>query len=145
MVADRLMLGILSALLLISFCISGMHDTLIWSCIVGLPALVVPAVFYVLRPGARITRCVVATAMMVFCALQIHQAGGITEVHFGIFVALAFLLFYRDWTVIVTAAAVVAVHHLSFNYLQEWGYGVLCRVLAWCCSTQAMWSLKQPC
>src|SRR5688572_9525695 len=49
-----------------------------------------------------------------------------TELHFGIFVLLAFLLCYRDWTVSMVAAAVIAAHHLSFNYLQEWGYGVLC-------------------
>lgn len=39
---------------------------------------------------------------------------------------LAFLLCYRDWFVIVVGAAVIAVHHLTFNYLQELGYGVLC-------------------
>ena len=49
-----------------------------------------------------------------------------TELHFGIFVLLAVLLCYRDWSVILVAARVIAVHHLSFNYLQQWGYGVLC-------------------
>jgi len=63
---------------------------------------------------------------MVFSALHIHQAAGINELHFGIFVLLAFLLCYRDWFVIVVAAAVIAVHHLLFNYLQELGYGVRC-------------------
>jgi methyl-accepting chemotaxis protein len=37
------------------------------------------------------------------------------ELHFGIFVCLAFLLCYRDWRPIALAAAVTAVHHLSFN------------------------------
>jgi len=63
---------------------------------------------------------------MVFAGLHIHQAAGTTELHFGIFVLLAFLLVYRDWRVIVVAAAVIAVHHLSFNFLQELGYGVIC-------------------
>jgi methyl-accepting chemotaxis protein len=63
---------------------------------------------------------------MVFAALNIHQAAGLTELHFGIFVYLAFLLAYRDWKPIVVAAGVAAVHHLSFHYLQEWGYGVMC-------------------
>jgi methyl-accepting chemotaxis protein len=63
---------------------------------------------------------------MIFTALHIHQTAGMTEVHFGIFVLLAFLLCYRDWSVIVVAATVIAVHHLSFNYLQDLGYGVRC-------------------
>jgi methyl-accepting chemotaxis protein len=40
---------------------------------------------------------------MMFCALNIHQAYGMTELHFGIFVLLVFLVFYQDWRVIVTA------------------------------------------
>ena len=67
----------------------------------------------------------VAAMLMVFCALNIHQAYGMIELHFGIFVCLAFLLCYRDWRPIVFGAAVTAVHHLSFNYFQELGYGVL--------------------
>jgi methyl-accepting chemotaxis protein len=67
-----------------------------------------------------------AVSLMVFAALHIQQADGVTESHFGVFVLLAFLLCYRDYTVILTAATVIAVHHLSFNYLQELGYGVRC-------------------
>jgi methyl-accepting chemotaxis protein len=73
-----------------------------------------------------ITRLSVGVSMMVFCALNIHQAYGMTELHFGIFVLLAFLVFYQDWRVIVAAAVVVALHHLSFNQLQELGYGTMC-------------------
>lgn len=61
-----------------------------------------------------------------FSALNIHQAYGLTELHFGIFVLLAFLLCYRDWRPVVMAAGVAAVHHLSFSYFQEMGYGVMC-------------------
>lgn len=64
--------------------------------------------------------------LMVFCALNIHQSYGMIELHFGIFVCLAFLLCYRDWRPIVFGALVAALHHLSFNYFQELGYGLLC-------------------
>jgi methyl-accepting chemotaxis protein len=73
-----------------------------------------------------VTRLVIAAALMVFCALNIHQAYGMIELHFGIFVLLAFLLCYRDWRPIVTGALVAAVHHLSFNYFQQLGFGVMC-------------------
>ena len=124
--ADRLMLCILWGLFAICLGLSGLHDTLKWVFIVGLPAALIPSALILTAGGQRLTRHVVAAALMVFAGLQIHQAGGMTELHFGIFVMLAFLLCYRDWSVIVTAAAVIAVHHLSFNYLQAWGYGVLC-------------------
>ena len=126
--ADRLMLWVLWFLLLVSFAISGLHDTLTWVLLVGLPTAIIPTVFIFQMPGALLTRSLVATALMIFCALHIQQVHGVTELHFGIFVLLAFLLCYRDWKVILVAAGVIAVHHLSFNFLQEWGYGAICFV-----------------
>ena len=124
--ADRVMLGILWALMLVSLALASLHDTWIWSFLVGLPAAGIPTALIIGRGGCRSTAMVVAAALMVFAALHIHQAAGLTEVHFGIFVLLAFLLCYRDPLVVLVAAGVIAVHHLSFNYLQELGYGVRC-------------------
>ncbi|MBZ2206869.1 methyl-accepting chemotaxis protein [Massilia soli] len=124
--ADRLMLFIIWGLFLMSLGLSGMHDTMKWALLVGLPAALVPTAMIVLNGGTRLTASVVAVALMVFSGLHIHQAGGVNELHFGIFVLLAFLLCYRDWVVVVVGAAVIALHHLSFNYLQELGYGVRC-------------------
>jgi methyl-accepting chemotaxis protein len=55
---------------------------------------------------------------MVFSGLFIHQAHGLTEMHFHVFCALAFLLAYRSWPVIVAGAATIAVHHVAFAVLQ---------------------------
>jgi methyl-accepting chemotaxis protein len=120
------MLWVLWALFGMSLALSGMNDTLTWALVVGLPAAALPSVIVMLAGGSRLARMCVAAALMVFCALHIHQADGRNELHFGIFVLLAFLLCYRDWTVIVAAAGVIALHHLSFSYLQELGYGVRC-------------------
>ncbi|OIQ98513.1 putative methyl-accepting chemotaxis protein YoaH [mine drainage metagenome] len=124
--ADRLMLPVLSGLFVMTLALSGWHNTLQWAFWVGIPAAGIPAVMIFVAPGSRLTRSIVAVAFMVFSGLHIHQAFGFTELHFGIFVLLAFLLIYRDWLVIIIAAAVIAVHHFSFNYLQELGYGVMC-------------------
>jgi hypothetical protein len=43
------------------------------------------------------------------------------EMHFAIFVLLAFLLYYRDIWPIVAGAGLIAMHHLGFNYLQVSG------------------------
>ena len=40
-----------------------------------------------------------------------------TDMHMAYFAALALLTVYADWVVILAAAATVAVHHLSLNYL----------------------------
>ena len=124
--ADRLMLWILWGLFGLGLALSSLHDTLQWALLIGLPTAGLPTALIVLRGGRRSTAMVVAAALMVFSALHIHQAAGMNEVHFGIFVLLAFLLCYRDALVVVAAAGVIALHHLSFNYLQELGYGVLC-------------------
>lgn len=124
--ADRIMLPVLAGLFVMGLALSGWHDTLKWALLIGIPSVALPAFLIITAPGAPLTRAVVAAALIVFSALHIHQAAGMTEFHFGIFVLLAFLLIYRDWIVIIVGAAVAAVHHLSFNYLQEWGYGVIC-------------------
>jgi two-component system, sensor histidine kinase and response regulator len=62
-------------------------------------------------PGHYITRHVIAVAQMLFSSLFIHLSGGRIETHFHVFGSLAFLAFYRDWTVLVPATIVVAADH----------------------------------
>lgn len=124
--ADKLFLAVLWLLFVLTLGLSQWHDTLLVALSVGLPVALVPTVLIFVVPGSLASRLSVAVSLMLFCALNIHQARGMTELHFGIFSLLAFLLCYQDWRVIIAAAATAAVHHLSFNYLQEWGYGVIC-------------------
>ncbi len=124
--ADHLMMAIVWGLFVMALGLAPMHGTIKWALLVGLPLALIVSACVMLAGGTRMTRNVVAVALMLFSALHIHQGAGLNELHFGIFVSLAFLLCYRDWSVIVLAAAVIALHHLSFNYLQELGYGVRC-------------------
>ena len=62
-------------------------------------------------PGYTLTRHVIAVGQMLMGALLIHLTGGRIETHFHVFGSLAFLAFYRDWKVLVTATVVVAVDH----------------------------------
>jgi serine phosphatase RsbU (regulator of sigma subunit) len=71
-----------------------------------------PIALAFLRPGAPVTRSVVAVAQMLWSALLIHLSGGRIETHFHVFGSLAFLAFYRDWRVLVPATLVVAADHL---------------------------------
>ena len=122
--ADRFFLTLSVALLALSFALASWNNTWAEAFLVGVPAVAVPAMISKALPGHRLTRISFAASLMVFSALHIHQAHGLIEMHFGIFALLAALLYYRDHLTIITAAAVIAVHHLVFNYLQEMGSGV---------------------
>jgi methyl-accepting chemotaxis protein len=124
--ANKLFLVVLWLLFATSLALSFVDDTMLLALGVGLPLAVLPSALILAAPHKVLTRMAVAVALMLFCALHIHQVHGMTELHFGIFVLLAFLVCYQDWRVIVAGAATAAVHHLSFSYLQEWGFPALC-------------------
>jgi methyl-accepting chemotaxis protein len=121
---DKIMIGVTWFLFIMALALASWYGTWAEALWIGLPSALVPTVLLYLMPGQRITRLAVAVGFMLFCALHIHQAHGMIEMHFGIFVLLAFLLFYRDIWPVITAAAVIAVHHLVFNFLQQDGYPV---------------------
>ena len=121
---DKIMTVVCWVLFLFSFSLAAWHDTWVPAIVVGLPAAIVPTLLANLLPGSRVTRYAMATSFMTFCALHIHQGHGLVELHFGIFALLAFLVYYRDWSTIVVGAAVTAVHHVLFNYLQGADAGV---------------------
>jgi signal transduction histidine kinase len=72
-----------------------------------------PIALIVFRPGWWGTRHVVAVVQMMWSAMLIMITGGRIETHFHVFGSLAFLAFYRDWKVLVTATVAVSVDHLA--------------------------------
>jgi len=84
----------------------------VWSALICGGLINTFPVFLAFRyPGRRITRYTIAIAQMLWSALLIHLTGGRIETHFHVFGSLAFLAFYRDWTVLVPATIVVALDH----------------------------------
>jgi len=122
--SDKLMAPVILFLFIFSLALANWHDTWTEALIIGGLSAAIPIILIYTAPGKLLTRLAVAASFMIFSALEIHQAHGVTELHFGIFVLLAFLLYYRDWIVVIAAAAIIAVHHLLFNYLQGEGYPV---------------------
>jgi two-component system sensor histidine kinase HydH len=85
----------------------------------------VPITLILLRPGWVVTRHVVAVAQILWSALLIHLSGGRIETHFHVFGSLAFLAFYRDFRVLITATIVVAADHFVRGlFWSESVYGV---------------------
>ncbi|TXI35179.1 MAG: methyl-accepting chemotaxis protein [Aquipseudomonas alcaligenes] len=122
--ADRIMLAVLWLMFLYSLGLAAWHGTWGQALLVGGGTAAALSSLYALVPGSRLMRCCVGLAFMVMSALHINQSGGVLEMHFGIFVLLAFLVYYRDWLPIVLAAGLIAAHHLAFFALQQQGVGV---------------------
>lgn len=121
---DKLCLGVVGFCFAVSLGLAMAYEAWLSALLVGLPTLGLCAAAAFMLPGEKVTRLIYGAAFMVMAGLTIHQARGDIEWHFGIFTLLAILIVYRDWMVILTAATVIAVHHLLFNYLQAADVGV---------------------
>lgn len=84
----------------------------VWAAIfLGCAVSAFPVYLAFARPGSTLTRHTIAISQALFSALLIHFTGGRIETHFHVFGSIAFLGFYRDWKVIVTATVVIALDH----------------------------------
>lgn len=95
---------------------------------IGMGGLLTVLPWYLVRtqPGQPLTRHVVAVAQTGFSAILIHLTGGRLETHFHIFGSLAFLAYYRDPRVLVTASLVLTADHaLRGLYFPQSIFGVL--------------------
>ena len=90
--ADRIMLGVLWLMLAYSLGLAAWNGTWGQALLVGGGTLACMQVLAVMIPASRLLRCLIGAAFMVMAALQINQTGGMLEMHFGIFVLLAFLV-----------------------------------------------------
>lgn len=106
---------------LISVVIGLVTGELLPAFILGIPIAIVPLLLSLQQPNSTISRHALAIGTQLLTALHIHQSFGLIEMHFEIFVVLAFLSYFRDWKVIASGTAVVAVHHLLFFFLQAQG------------------------
>ena len=116
--ADKLMFKIGCGLFVFSLCLAPFYETWLTSVMIGGAILGGWGALVFISPGARLTRAASGISFMLFTALHIHQSQGMIEMHFGVFVLLAILLYYRDWLPIAAAAGTIAVHHVMFYLLQ---------------------------
>jgi PAS domain S-box-containing protein len=95
---------------------SGQSSTIhphVWIAI-GLGGFIIslPVGLAFLRPGTALTRHVTAASQMLMAGLLVHMNGGRLETHFIYFGLLAFLSFYYDWRILVTATVVAGSDHV---------------------------------
>ncbi len=121
--------GIVAAMVVSPYAWSGKERVLhmhVWVAVLaGAGIALLPVLLAFLRPGTTLTRHVIAASQMLSSALLIHLSGGRIETHFHVFGSLAFLAFYLDWKVILTATVVVAADHFARGiFWPESVYGV---------------------
>ena len=68
--------------------------------------------------GTSTSRILIGILIMGFPIIMIQQHLGRIEMHFHIFVVLAFMSLYKDILPVIASALSIAVHHLLFTYLQ---------------------------
>lgn len=122
--ANRVFTGVLITQFLITLFIASLTGDWLLPSLLSLLIVSLPLLLIRLQGQSKLTRVVVAAAIQLITAVHIDQTMGLVEMHFEIFVVMAFLTYYRDWMVVATSVAVVAVHHVLFFILQSNGADV---------------------
>jgi methyl-accepting chemotaxis protein len=123
---DRVVLIAITALWAGALAYGGSHGEWLLAAVLGAGFLAVAAVLARLGGGGTVSQIGLPVMGMSMVALMIHLAQGRTEAHFAVFAFLAITVVYRRALPIIVGAALIAVHHLAFNYLQQLSWGPLC-------------------
>lgn len=124
--ADRLLLMLAWLLWGVSLALGLLMGQFLTAFIVASLLVMLATASCLWLPGKLVTRLLFSFILMAWSALLIQLGNGGTEYHFSVFVLLSALLAWRDWRPLVTGAGVIAVHHLVFNYLQQYGlFGIV--------------------
>jgi two-component system sensor histidine kinase HydH len=102
------------------------HAHVYLALFMGAGLTLLPVVMVRRMPGSTPARHVIAISQMLWSALLIHLTGGRIETHFHVFGSLAWLAFYLDWQILLTATVVVAADHfLRGLFYPESVYGIV--------------------
>src|SRR5690606_17238934 len=107
--ADRMVLGVLVLGAFAAVVLGWLNGPVVSGAAIALGLCAIGLIVWRLAPGSLLSRLTLSGTGMLMVALHIQLSMGLTELHFGVFVFLAFLLVYRDWRPILLAAATIAV------------------------------------
>ena len=123
---DKNMLAAIAVLMAAAIAYGASQGGVMLPLLVGGGILAAAFVAALSGQGGALSRVALPALGMAMTGLLIHTARGQAEAHFAVFAFLACTVVYRHWLPVVVAAATIAVHHLSFNYFQQWGWGPIC-------------------
>lgn len=122
--ADKMFLLVIFLEFIYTLILAPWFNTWNVALMIGIPLIVAALVIFYWQAATRLSSVLLTAIAMLFVTLHIQQSHGLIEMHFGVFVVLAFIAVYRDWLPLVVTAALVAVHHLVFCYLQHADLGI---------------------
>lgn len=122
---NNIFIGVLCVQVIMSIGIGLVTDTLMLGFLSSIFIIALPIFMSFQYSSSLATKLSMAIAIQLMASLHIQQTMGMTEMHFQVFVLLAFLSFYRDWKVIVAATGVIAVHHVLGFVSQHSGGGIV--------------------
>ncbi len=109
-------MGIIASLVISPLAWEGnnhwIHTNVIIATFYTLLLFSLPIYLIIKHPRLTLTKHVIAIAQMLYSAVLIHIFGGRIETHFHIFGSLAFLSFYCNPYVLITATLTVGIDHL---------------------------------
>lgn len=116
---DKMMLVLLILHWLVASTLTALSYGFYWLGVLGGGSITLIAfIAYFFLRGTIYSRIVIGISFMLFSAVFIQQHLGRIEMHFHVFIALAFLIRYKDILPILAGALTTVVHHLTFNYCQ---------------------------
>ncbi|MFC4623537.1 methyl-accepting chemotaxis protein [Comamonas nitrativorans] len=124
--ADALMLCLLLISCLLALPVGWLYSDIAIALLWGSPLALTGVVLFAVARGSALTRYGLTMLLALTVVLHIQVSLGMLEFHFGVFVVLALVMVYRDWRVVLANAVLFAVHHLLFDRLQAWGFGLYC-------------------
>jgi methyl-accepting chemotaxis protein len=120
-----LFMWVLLAQVVVSIGIGIFTNTLLLGIMASIIIIALPLYFAFANPNLTATKHIVAIATQLMASLHIQQTMGMPEMHFQVYVMLAFLSFFRDWKVIITGTLVIALHHMGGFASQYIGGGII--------------------
>lgn len=97
------------------------YNTYLFGFLNGAILSLLSYVVYRYYKGTIFSRVVFGSVLLAFSTIFIQQHMGRIEMHFHIFVAIAFLTIYKDYFAVLGGSVVILVHHVIGNILQTNG------------------------
>ena len=123
---DIVVLWGIAAVFLGTLAYGWIYDNLTLGLLLGLLFMGLSLGVAAMSKGGLLSRVGLPVLGMTMVGLMIHVARGHSEAHFAVFAFLACLVVYRSSAAIIAGAVAIAVHHITFNQFQTWGWGPMC-------------------
>jgi hypothetical protein len=114
---DRIVLNTVLAHVPVAGIVGALYGHFLVGLCVASAAAVLCAAGFATARGTRLFRVYAGALLMLDSAALIAASGGQIAMHFHVFIAITFLIFYFDWLPIAVATVVIALHHAVGNVL----------------------------